>query len=51
MLLLLLLQEAGGFKLLQEVAELGAKQPAHGVAKLMEWLASGEGYDSGVGGV
>lgn len=44
-ILLSLLQEPGGYGLLKEVNELGGThKPAHGIAKLMEWVAAGESW-------
>jgi hypothetical protein len=39
-----LLQESGGYNLLKQINALGGTdKPAHGIAKLMEWVAAGEG--------
>lgn len=50
LLLLLLLQEAGGYTLLKETNELNAThRPAQGIAKLMEWVAAGRVVTQGGG--
>ena len=37
-------QESGGYNLLKQINALGgADKPAHGIAKLVEWVAAGEG--------